>query len=59
MSGSVASGVCWGSLSRPRFSSPSSFSSGTAEVQGLGWKARGGFEAARSSPSVLKSALRC
>ena len=50
--------VCWGSLSRPRFSSPSSFSSGTAEVQGLGWKARD-FEAARFSPSVLRSALRC
>ena len=46
--------VCGGSFSRPRFSSPSSFSSGTAELQGLGWKARDS-EAARSSPSVLRS----
>ena len=31
---------------------------GATEVQGLGWKARD-CEAARSSPSVLRSALRC
>ena len=31
---------------------------GATEVQGLGWKARDS-EAARSSPRVLRSALRC